>query len=54
MIETRENQVFRLLQSAEAEENRRFRSQQMSVLAETRDRRIQKIIMEEGNTQAHN
>jgi len=25
MIETRENQVFRLLQSAEVEENRRFR-----------------------------
>jgi hypothetical protein len=53
MIETRENQVFRLLQSAEAEENRRFRSQQMSVLAETRDRRVQKIIMEEGSILRH-
>ena len=49
MIETRENQVFRLMQSTEAEENRRFRSHQMSVLAETRDRRVQKIVMEEGS-----
>ena len=53
MIETRENQVFRLLQSAEAEENRRFRSQQISVLAETRDRRVQKIVMEEGSILKH-
>jgi hypothetical protein len=49
MIETRENQVFRLLQSTEAEENRRFRSQQISFQAQTRDRQVQKIVMEEGN-----
>jgi hypothetical protein len=42
MIETQENQLFR-------EENRRFCSQQISVLAETQDRRVQKIIMEEGD-----
>ena len=45
--------MFRLMQSTEAEENRRFRSQQMSVLAETRDRRVQKIIMEEGSILRH-
>jgi len=49
MIETRENQAFRLQQSTELEENRHFRSQQRSALAETRDRRIQKVIGEEGN-----
>ena len=49
IIETRENQVFRLLQSMEAEENRCFRSQQISFLAQTRDRQVQKIVMEEGN-----
>ena len=43
MIETQENQLFR-------EENRRFCSQQISVLAETQDRQVQKIIMEEGDT----
>ena len=49
IIETRENQVFRLLQSMEAEENRCFRSQQISFLVQTRDRQVQKIVMEEGN-----
>ena len=41
--------MFRLLQSAEAEENRCFRSQQTSALAESQDRRVQKIVREEGN-----
>jgi hypothetical protein len=40
---------FRQLQMIENQENRRFRTQQISVLAETRDRRVQKIVMEEGN-----
>ncbi|KAN0066982.1 ankyrin [Elaphomyces granulatus] len=38
---------FRQLQMIENQENRRFRAQQISVLAETRDRRVQKIVMEE-------
>ena len=40
---------FRQLQMIENQENRRFRTQQILVLAETRDRRVQKIVMEEGN-----
>jgi len=40
---------FRQLQMIENQENQRFRTQQISVLAETRDRRVQKIVMEEGN-----
>jgi hypothetical protein len=50
MIENRENQVFRLLQSTEVEENRYFRSQQALALTEAQDRRIQKLVREEGNT----
>jgi hypothetical protein len=40
---------FRQLQMIENRENRRFRTQQISVQAETRDRRVQKIVREEGN-----
>ncbi|KAN0068786.1 ankyrin [Elaphomyces granulatus] len=38
---------FRQLQIIENQENRRFRTQQISALAETRDRRVQKVVMEE-------
>ena len=49
MIENREDQMFRIEQANELEENRCFRSQQSMALVETRDRRIQKLVKEEGN-----
>ena len=40
---------FRQLQMIETRENQVFRSQQISALAETQDRRVQKRVREEGN-----
>jgi hypothetical protein len=49
MTEIKENQMHRLRQAAEIEEDRNIRSQQMLAAEEARAREIQKIVNKEGN-----